>query len=173
MKRLMILLLALLLALPVHAEDVDFEGEPIAAAYVGYGADIGSVLRSEDAAALLAAYPFMADIPARNTVVMPGCEVYCIVPAPGTVIVVEGLDTAAESYPAVYTALWTGSEPVLVIGNESDIMPNLQIRVLTEAGESLFTPCMSLRDGSFIAHGAGDGTADLTVYPEGFVFEED
>ncbi len=60
MKRILPLLLALLLCLPALAEtpaDIDFGTDLCAAAYIGYGEDIGSVLRAPETAALLAATP--------------------------------------------------------------------------------------------------------------------
>ncbi len=107
-----------------------------------------------------------------DTVVLPGSEVYCIVPAQGVTLVVEALDTASEAYPAVFREVWRGEGPVLLIGNVSDIMPNMQVRILSPLGETVFTPCLSLRDGSFSAHAADDGVADFTLYPEDFVFDD-
>ncbi len=175
MKLLLILTLLLSLSLPASAEEalVPMEDTDLcAAAYLGYGEDIGSFLRSEDAAELLVRYPFLARIPAMNTVTLPGCEIYCIVPAKGVTLVVEALDTAHEAYPQVFQEVLRTTEPVLLIGNESDIMPNMQVRLLAEGQERLFTPYMSLRDGSFCAHAPGDGVYDFTLYPEDFVFEE-
>ncbi len=172
MIRILALCLSLLLLCPVASAESDFQGLPCAAAFIGVGEDIGSVLRSPEAAEILARYPLIAEIPARDTIVLPGQEVYCIIPAPGTTLIVEALDTAHEAYPTVSEALLHTDRPVLIIGNQSDIMPNVQVRVVTAQGSWVFTPYISLRDGSFSAHAASDVVADWTVYPEDFVFDE-
>ncbi len=177
MKRMLLLLTALLLLCGTGLAEgtptfLPEEGDLCAAAWLGCGEDIGSFLRSEDGAALLARYPFLASIPAMDTVTLPGNEIYCIVPAEGVILAVDALDTASEAYPTAYEEVYRGMGPVLLIGNESDIMPNMQVRILYGGEERVFTPFISLRDGSFSAHAQGDGVYDFTLYPDGFEFEE-
>jgi len=190
MKRMLTLLLVCLLTL-AHAEDLPLpnpaadtlaqlqtltkaEGSLCAAAYLGYGEDIGSVLRSAELADMRNRYPFVQKIPAMDTVIQPGGEVYCVVPAQGVLLTVWGLDITSEAYPEEAVLLYQGGNPLLLMGNVSDILPNLRVEARDASGAAVvFEPFMSLRDGSFAMHPAGDGVLDFTLYAEGFEFEED
>ena len=118
--------------------------------------------------------PFLADLDWDAAAVNSGMEVYCVVGRdPDCRITVtewsideNGQGTAGET---LYDS--DSGAPVLLMGNISDIMPNLMVTVTAADGESLsYAPCLSLKDG-LLDRGGTEGVYDFTVYfdlpPEG------
>lgn len=98
-------------------------------------------------------YPFLGDIDEAHTVRAAGYEVYCLAPvqadAPLTVqafVMDESNQYLGEAGETLYESQ-TG-EPVLLVCNISDIMPNLLVTLTRADGQtSSFNPFLSLCDG--------------------------
>lgn len=98
-------------------------------------------------------YPFLGDMDEAHTVQTAGYEVYCLVPvqadAPLTVqafVIDESNQYLGEAGETLYESQ-TG-EPVLLVCNISDIMPNLLVTLTRADGQTCsFNPCLSLCDG--------------------------
>ncbi len=130
------------------------------------GEDIAGFLASKEAEQYLDAYPFIMEIPPERWITHPegGYEVYCIVPtdprasiAVNTWDINENNEFRGESSQVLYRS--ECGEPVLLLGNLSDIMPSLDVEIMDSNGEKLsYQPSLSLYDGS------------LSVSPEIFDF---
>lgn len=102
----------------------------------------------------LEAQPFLEDIGGEEIVRAPGTELYCLVPkaAGDKLEVYEWLCSEENHYQGEAGDLLYQSEsgaPVILMGNENDVIPNLLV-VLTDAdGTTLrYNPSLSLCDGS-------------------------
>ncbi len=152
------------------------QGAVCAAAYLGYawdGKSIADFLAGEDAAIWLQRQPFLATVPPEAHVRQPGGQVFCIVPPAGGTVQVhiyteEGVTPPLEKGQTAL--LYAGDDsPVLLMGNESDILPNLQVTVTAADGSTVaFAPTVSLRDGSFYPMGADGAVCDFTLIPTEF-----
>ena len=113
-------------------------------------------------------YPFMAAIPEENWVIAEGEEMYCIVPCADAVsLTVSEFVLDEDTYTGVpgKTLYESDSgEPVILIGNVSDIVPSFIVTVKAENGNSVeYSPCLSLKDGALnIPEGAA--VYDFTLY---------
>lgn len=137
-------------------------GALIAVAYLGYAelpyfSDISVYL---DANLYNEVYPFLGTIPEERLARQEGGELYAVVPVSADVklTVYEYLMDETDDYiPDAGAELLTVSngEPILLIGNVSDIVPNLFITAETSDGKLVeYAPCLSMKDGS-LAEGEG------------------
>ena len=129
-------------------------------AFLGTSLDLeegmAGFLASEEAEQYLDAYPFIKEIPDEGRITHPdgGYEVYCIVPtdpeasvAVNTWEINEDNDFCGESGQVLYRS--DCGDPILLLGNLSDIMPSLDVEIVDREGRVLsYQPFLSLYDGS-------------------------
>lgn len=120
------------------------------------------------------AYSIFADVPIEDvkTLILPGDEVYCIIPRyENTRIVVKTLNWPLDSDNDIVAALEMEAGDIvfdevakafIICCNVSDLFSNVQITIITDKNELTFSPSISLRDGAVMA---GDGVQVL--YLEG------
>ena len=135
------------------------------------GEDIADFLASEEAAQYLDAYPFIREIPPDRWIIHPegGYEVYCVVPTdPKASVAVNTWDInganafRGESGQVLYRS--DCGDPILLLGNISDIMPSMDAEIVDSMGGSVsYQPFLSLYDGSL---SAPSGIFDFTLYHE-------
>lgn len=140
--------------------------------YVEHGKTMEELLSSGELQELFAPYPFLWEIPEERRVVNPsgGGEVYCIVPVSPTASLtvcpwIYDFEETSSLEGARGEALYTGgAEPVLIQGNVSDILPDLEVTLESGEGGALrYQPYTSLKDGSLGV--PEDGTVyDFTEY---------
>ena len=85
------------------------------------------------------AYPFLADLPQAQIVTHEGSQVYCLVPRDQeTSLTVQAYRSDAENgyQGEVGDTLYTDTQgqPVILIGNVSDVIPNLQVSLVGAEG---------------------------------------
>ena len=115
---------------------------------------------------------FVYDIPQDHWVISPegGCDLYCIFPqeAQDTLTVYEHNWTDDPENPLVRgKELYCGQDgqPILLLCNPSDIVPNTEIELNGKSGEALiWNPGLSGENGHVVQ---ADGVCDFTIYPEG------
>ena len=115
---------------------------------------------------------FVYDIPEDHWVVSPegGCDLYCIFPQDpeATLFVYEvSLTDDAENPLKRGNQLYYSEDgqPILLLCNISDIVPNTEVELYPTAGEELvFSPFLSGENGHVVQT---DGVCDFTIYPEG------
>ena len=115
---------------------------------------------------------FVYDIPQDHWVISPegGCDLYCIFPqeAQDTLTVYEHNWTDDPETPLVRgKELYCGQDgqPILLLCNPSDIVPNTEIELSGKSGEALiWNPGLSGENGHVAQ---ADGVCDFTIYPEG------
>ena len=115
-------------------------------------------------------YSFLTGLDWEKAVVASGMEVYCVVPRdPGShVVVTEWIIDEDNIQGKAGRTLYESDtgEPVILMGNVSDIMPNLRVTVTAPDGRSLsYSPCLSLRDGT-LDRAAAEGIYDFSRYYE-------
>lgn len=121
---------------------------------------------------------FVYDIPQDHWVVAPdgGCDLYCIFPqeAQATLFVYEtSLTDDAEKPLQRGKQLYYSEDgqPILLLCNISDIVPNTEVELYPSTGEELvFSPFLSGENGHVVQ---ADGVCDFTIYPEGDDWETD
>ncbi len=148
-------------------------------AYLGYAESIEEFLTSEAAEEYKEEFFFLWELPKENLVSCGGMEIYCVVPASETMsvsvyeLMYDWESAVIEGMPGTELYHAENGTPVLIQGNASDIIPNMQVVLTLENGEQKsVTPYISLRDGSTAVTGDTEGVYDFTKYPEGFVKEE-
>ena len=150
-------------------EEIETTGNLMGAAFLGTLSEGGQEAYEALVADWLDAWPFLADLDWENAAVASGMEVYCVVPRdPGSVVTVtEWIIDESNGYQgqAGQTLCETNTgAPVLMMGNISDIMPNLRVTVTAPSGESLsYSPCLSLCDGA-LDRGPDEGVYDFSLY---------
>ena len=115
---------------------------------------------------------FVYDIPQDHWVISPegGCDLYCIFPqeAQDTLTVYEHNWTDDPENPLVRgKELYCGQDgqPILLLCNPSDIVPNTEIELNGKSGDALiWSPGLSGENGHVAQ---ADGVCDFTIYPEG------
>jgi len=155
---------------PVEENEIDRirtaakeQGCPLAVAYLGFDFD---VLADElDIAGIMAAYPCTAD---AECIDAGGDEAYLLIPTdPNALVWINrsALTDDGQLLPTGGMLYAGGGAPIILRCNESDIMPNVIVRVESDNGwMEGASPTISLRDGSVSMPGA----YDFTNYPEGF-----
>ena len=121
---------------------------------------------------------FVYDIPQDHWVVAPdgGCDLYCIFPqdSDSTLFVYEATLTDDAEKPLQRGKQLYYSEdgqPILLLCNISDIVPNTEVELYPRAGEELvFSPFLSGENGHVVE---AEGVCDFTIYPEGDDWETD
>lgn len=121
---------------------------------------------------------FVYDIPQDHWVVAPdgGCDLYCIFPqeAQATLFVYEtSLTDDAENPLQRGKQLYYSEDgqPILLLCNISDIVPNTEVELYPSTGEELvFSPFLSGENGHVVE---AEGVCDFTIYPEGDDWETD
>ena len=121
---------------------------------------------------------FVYDIPEDHWVVSPegGCDLYCIFPQDpeATLFVYEvSLTDDAENPLKRGKQLYYSEDgqPILLLCNISDIVPNTEVELYPTAGEELvWSPFLSGENGHVVQT---DGVCDFTIYPEGDDWETD
>ena len=113
-------------------------------------------------------FPFLPDIPDGRIVTQEGSEVYCLVPRdPDAALTVREYltDEAGEFSPG--RILYAGDgQPVILVCNVSDVVPNLIAALTLPGGESLeIIPTLSLCDGTVVVP-EGSGLYDFSSYPD-------
>ncbi len=156
-------------ALRKSAEEAD---ALFSAAFLGGGDTIESAMESSKMADTCALYPFVAEIPESRQVAHQGggWELYCIVPTdPEASVVVskwvidESNNFTGSAGDILYKS--KSGEPILIYGNFSDIMPNLNVLVMDKTGTSLqWQPFMSLRDGYMSVPAGTPSVYDFSLY---------
>lgn len=163
------------IALTALREAAQEEGAACAVAYLGILPD-GDTDAYEDMLTEYGygreEYPYLWDVPQERIAQNIGTEAYCIVPAaPGTTILVQTCDYNADGLPVYGKTLYErASAPAVVVGNVSDILPNLMVTVTGADGTVLMTwsPSLSLCDGTLAL--PTEGAYDFTrpeVYSHG------
>ena len=115
---------------------------------------------------------FVYDIPQDHWVVAPdgGCDLYCIFPQDpdATLFVYEtSLTDDAEKPLQRGRQLYYSEDgqPILLLCNISDIVPNTEVELYPSTGEELvFSPFLSGENGHVVE---AEGVCDFTIYPEG------
>lgn len=116
------------------------------------------------------AYPFLADLPQAQIVTHEGSQVYCLVPPRDqeTSLTVQAYRSDAENgyQGEVGDTLYTDTQgqPVILIGNVSDVIPNLQVTLVGADGtELVYHPALGLCDNT-IALPATPKVYDFSLY---------
>ena len=168
MKKLMALVTALLLictlvgcggaplkkpseqdTLALLRQEIADSGSQCGVAYLGYMPDGGDVSAWLADNGWTQTFPFLSDLTAAQVVTQEGGEVYCIVPAEKNAhVTVEAYDAFNEADP-LGDVLYDSADgaPICLRGNVSEIMGNLRVTVETAAGQAVYFPSLSLRDG--------------------------
>ena len=115
---------------------------------------------------------FVYDIPQDHWVVSPegGCDLYCIFPQDpeATLFVYEASLTDDAENPLKRGKQLYYSEdgqPILLLCNISDIVPNTEVELYPSTGEELvWSPFLSGENGHVVET---EGVCDFTIYPEG------
>ena len=155
-------------------EQTKTTGNLMAVAFLGTLSEGGQEAYDELVAPLLESSPFLADLDWEKAAIASGMEVYCVVgrdPDCRITVTEWSIDENGEGKAGEKLYDSDNGEPVLLMGNVSDIMPNLMVTVTTTDGEELtYAPCISLKDG-MLDRGGTEGVYDFTVYfdlpPEG------
>ena len=149
-------------------DQMEKNGDLLAVAYLGYAElpyfmDVGVYL---DANGFGERYPFLNEIPEERLVRQEGGELYAVVPADAdTKLTVSDYVMDGDDYiPNVGEKLFevTDGKPLFLIGNVSEIVPNLCIFAENSKGKvEEYTPCVSMMDGSLYTV---EGVYDFTPW---------
>ena len=150
----------------VRAE-ITKSGALMAVAYLGYAqlpffSDISVYLEANGFGDV---YPFLMDVPEEGLARQEGGELYAVVPESDDVelTVYEYIMDETDDYipdPGAQLLKVSGGEPILLIGNVSEIVPNLFIRAEKKDGSVVeYAPCLSMMDGAL---NACEGVYDFT-----------
>ena len=124
-------------------------------------------------------HPFIENIDAEHFVPHIGGQLYCIVPAyENATITIYDYIFDEEDYTAHYgDALYqsTDGKPVLVMCNESEIIPNIIVEIIDSNGNELsYIPWLSGYDGRLEVPYDAPSVLDFTPYEKlGYVTEND
>lgn len=138
-------------------------GDLCAIAFLGRlpQADPGQLSSLLQAGGYLDQYPFLGQLDPSQIVSYEGAEVYCLVPRETIVslTVQAWLSNESNHYQGqagdtLYQS--TAGDPIILIGNQNDVIPNLMVTLIGTDGETLsYSPSLS----------PCDGTVDLPVSP--------
>ena len=124
-------------------------------------------------------YPFIANIDEEHFVPHIGGQLFCIVPADenATITIYDHIFDE-ETYQSVIGEVLYYSEdgkPIIVMGNESEIIPNIFVEIIDSEGDMLeYIPCLSGMDGSLEVPYEVPTVWDFTPYEKlGYVSEGD
>lgn len=160
-------------------EQIDTADCLLGVAYLGVLSEGGQQAYNELIQAhYLDAYPFLAELDWEKAAINSGMEIYAVVPRDiGSHVVVSTwvLDDSNEYQGEPGETLYESrtGEPVILMGNESDIMPNLLVTVTTPDGATLsYSPSLSLRDGA-LERSTSPEIYDFSIYTGAGVPEEE
>ena len=133
--------------------DAWFAGEPCSVAFLGCGDSIASFLNQIPVdAPVCETMPFLFSLPECQYLTQPGNEIYCVIPTwPKAQVRVREFRMVGDSWgPGKLLYSSERGHPLLLMGNVSEVIPNLWVEVTDpETGLSVeFTPYLSLKDGS-------------------------
>lgn len=123
--------------------------------------------------------PFVGEIDEDHFVPHIGGQLFCIVPADeNAVITVYDHFYDEENYESVYGDVLYYSDdgqPIIIMGNESEIMPNLFVEIIDSNGNMLeYFPVLSGMDGRLDLPYDAPTVMDITSYEKlGYVSEND
>lgn len=147
--------------------ELETTGSLLGAAFLGTLSEGGQEAYGELVADWLEAWPFLAGLDWEKAAVNSGMEVYCLVPRDvdsQVTVTAWTIDENGQGQPGETLYEGRTGEPVLLMGNVSDIMPNLHVTVTAPDGESLsWSPCLSLKDGT-LDRGGVSGIYDFSLY---------
>ena len=111
----------------------------------------------------IGAYPWLAEMPEAQYLSADGMELYAVVPADGWTVTVSEyfMDPNNDGMPTVGNTFYVGTDPVLLQGNVSDIVPSFCVTA-KKGGETVeYFPCLSLENGRLQQN---DAVYELTPY---------
>lgn len=122
-------------------------------AYLGRLPEDGDLARYLEETGALTAYPFLEKLIPEQVVRHQGPEIYCIVPRTQEAslkvqawVCNEENHYRGEPGETLYES--TSGTPVLLLGNENLVMPNLYLTLEEPEGSLAYNPCLSLCDGT-------------------------
>ena len=150
-------------------EEIGTTGNLMGVAYLGALSEGGQEAYGELVLNCLDTWPFLASLDWEKAAVASGMEVYCVVPRDvgSHVLVTEWVIDESSGYQGkegqtLYES--QSGEPVILMGNVSDILPNLRVTVSAPDGQSIsYSPCLSLRDGT-LDRASAEGVYDFSIY---------
>ncbi len=149
-------------------EEINTTGSLMGVAYLGVLSEGGQEAYDALVMNYLDTWPFLASLDWEDAAVVDGMEVYCVVPRDvgSQVVVTEWVIDETNGYQGEAGKILYESQsgdPVILMGNVSDILPNLRVTVSTPDGQSLsYSPCLSLRDGT-LDRAAEEGIFDFSL----------
>ena len=133
-------------------------------AYLGYyPEEIGNIIEDLQYKGIYEKHSFLNEIKRKDFHSLEGSEFYAIVPAESVKIAVNEYAFDEEANGSVVRNLAESSEtPVFIRGNISDIMPNIQVVITTDDGNTQeYYPSLSLENGML---SKGQQIYDFTPY---------
>ena len=143
-----------------------------AVAFLGYGNDIASFLKNnKEYEKFSKRFPFINEIPEENYIVRDGGqEIYCIIPAEDncSIAINEWIcDESNGYYGELGDILYRSeyAEPMIIRCNLSDAMPDTQIIMVDNSGETLeYYPSLYMQDKTLVTPWYEPGVFDFTEY---------
>ena len=120
-------------------------------AYLGYyPEEIGNIIEDLQYKGIYEKHSFLNEIKRKNFYSVEGSEFYAVVPAEGVKIALNEYTFDEDANGSVVKNLAESSEtPAFIRGNISDIMPNIQVVITTDDGNTLeYYPSLSLENGT-------------------------
>jgi len=143
-------------------------------AYLGcYEGDYDEIMFAVDDTVSERVNGYISDITEENFVMQNGFELYSLITAEQNVVVriyEQHYDENSDTYTALGDKLLevTDGSPILILGNESEILSNFYIEIVTSDGETYgFSPCLSGMDGLLEVP---EYVYDLSVYDDPMVY---
>ena len=124
-------------------------------------------------------YPFIANIDEEHFVPHIGGQLFCIVPADenATITIYDHIFDEVTYESVIGEVLYYSEDgkPIIVMGNESEIIPNIFVEIIDSEGDMLeYIPCLSGMDGSLEVPYEVPTVWDFTPYEKlGYVTEGD
>lgn len=114
---------------------------------------------------VIGAYPWLSEMPETLFFQAEGMELYAAVPAEGWTMMVSEyfMDPNNDGMPTVGDTLYAGSDPVLLQGNVSDIVPSFCVTAEKDGETIKYFPSLSLENGRLLQN---DGVYDFTPYSQ-------
>lgn len=122
-------------------------------------------------------YPFIAHIDEEHFVPHIGGQLFCIVPADenATITIYDHIFDEVTYESVIGDILYYSEDgkPIIVMGNESEIIPNIFVEIIDSEGNMLeYIPCLSGMDGSLEVPYEVPTVWDFTPYEKlGYVTE--
>ncbi|MDY3013990.1 MAG: S-layer homology domain-containing protein [Evtepia sp.] len=141
-----------------------FDGDLCSVAFLGCGDSIAEFINQIPVdAPVCETMPFLFSLPECQYLTQPGSEIYCVIPTwPEAQVRVRNYSMIGDDWgPREVLYSSERGHPLLLMGNVSDIIPNLWVEVTDPTtGLSVeFSPCLSLKDGGLEQY---DGVRDIS-----------